>query len=239
MGKTIVPFLRTFYQNLTSMNLKFKMGMVALCSALMFTLSTGCDKDKDTDDDTENPSNPNNPNTPTNVLCDGNGTASFFPLVQQNEWKFKGSGSSNNIDTWKINGTESYNGNTYLQVNVTWNGGFSESTKYFRVAANNDVYQYSDYYGTGQEYLLVPAAPTLNQQWTFPVSSSVEGEAFRKVTAVNKSLSVGNCSYTGLVEIKEYRNASNLLTTYWYKKGLGMVRYNSLTNTDLQSVTLK
>ena len=43
---------------------------------------------------------------------------------------------------------------------------------------------------------------------------------------------------TGLMEIKEYSSATNVNTTYYYKKGLGIVRFNSLVNSDLRAVTL-
>lgn len=214
------------------MNFKFKVGMVALCSALMITLSTGCKKDEGTDD--------NNNGTPSgNTLCDGNGSASYLPLVQQNSWEWKQQGSGNNIHTWKVGGTETLGGKTYVKLNIVWDSGLTETTWYLRTGSDNTVYIYSALYGSGKEYTYMPASPALNQQWEYPVNGSYEGEAFRKVTSVNKSLTIGSCSYTGLVEVKEYRDASNVGTTYYYKKGLGLVRFNSLVNSDLRAVTLK
>lgn len=215
------------------MNFKLKLGMFALCSALMF--SAGCKKDE-----TENPSNPSNPSNPTvppvstNKLCDGNGTNAFMPIVQQNRWEWKQQGSGNVVHTWKLNGTQVIDSKTYQVMNVVWDSGFTETDWYFRVAADGTVYRYAN----STEYVYLPAAPTLNQQWTYPSVGAQAGQGFRKVTALNKTLSTSSCSYTGLMEIKEYSSATNVNTTYYYKKGLGIVRFNSLVNSDLRAVTL-
>lgn len=213
------------------MKFTIKLGVPALIMAI--ALSTGCKKD---DNSTDN--NTNNPTNPTvNQLCDGKGTNSYLPLVQQNSWEWKQQGSGNIVHKWKVNGTQTFNSVNYLKMNIVWDSGLTETERYFRAASNGDVYQYSTYYGAGQEFLYVPASPTLNQQWDYPVSGSSQGTGKRKVTSVNASITTSSCSYTGLVTIAEY-SGSSLITTYYYKKGLGLVRFNSLVNSDLRATSL-
>ena len=46
----------------------------------------------------------------------------------------------------------------------------------------------------------------------------------RKVTNLNASLSTASCTYTGLLEIQDLDDNQQTVRTYYYKKGLGLVK---------------
>ena len=103
------------------------------------------------------------------------------------------------------------------------------------------MYQYSTYYDSlGAEFTYLPATFTVGDQWEYPVVGSSPGQGYRKVISVDDSFSTLYCNnYTGLVEIGEYSSPNALFSTYWYKKGLGIVRWKTLINADLLDVSLK
>jgi hypothetical protein len=124
-----------------------------------------------------------------------------------------------------------FNSQSYFKVNQNLGSEY-----YFRTAANGDIMKYSE--SQGQEYLYVPASPTVNQEWNYPFNF----QSTRKVISVNATYTSSKCTYTGLLQIREYDSAGSGGSTYWYKKGLGMVRTDQIWSgqiyCDLIEVTL-
>lgn len=150
---------------------------------------------------------------PVNLVCDGKGTSTFYPLDSLNKWDYDYSigginQSSRPVPT--VIGSRTYGTTKYAEVKDRF------TSTYFRIdASNNNVYQYNDNNNT--EYLWIPGAPTLNQTW--PTSPNTS----RKVTNLSASITTVKCTYTGLLEISELDVNSALMAKVYYKKGLGMV----------------
>lgn len=205
------------------MKMTVKLGFIALATAVF--VAVGCKKDNGNDPNSPNP-NPTPTNPSTNTLCDGNSTNSYFPLVQQNYWEWR---QGNKVQKWTVNGTFENNSKTYTKLKMVWDSGLSETEGYFRVE-NGNIYRLTD----SGEFLYVPATPTLNQEWNYPVGFNGK----RKIMGLNESVTTGSCAYQGLLKIGEY-DGNSLINTYYYKKGLGIVRITTFGNMDLRVVTLK
>jgi len=173
---------------------------------------------------------------PASDLCTGNGKASYYPLKINNSWKYAYtiSGYSQPGPKLKMVRYDTISGVGYSviddQANVMYTGD-----RYMREDSAANIYNYNSSLST--EYLEVPASPTLNQSW-------VVGNGYtRKVTNLSASVSTGFCSYKGLLEISYYNSGGTLITKYYYKRGLGLVRSVSPSGFaiiySLSAVTLK
>lgn len=171
----------------------------------------------------------------TTQLCDGNGTQSYYPLKADNEWSYK-SVFENYTNT--VTDTQTRMG--YLYYEVTYKG-ISQGEIYLRTdPITNDVYKrvYKGSTNTFVDYLVTPGTPVLNQEWNYPVD--FEGLGKRKVTSLNATATQSGCTYTGLLEIKEYFGDGSLSQAFYYKKGLGLIKNgDSWGYTTLTSVILK
>ena len=93
------------------------------------------------------------------VICDGNGSLSFFPLDSGNSWNYKAAYTSTTPYVF-VGESSVYNGKTYRMVKDAH--GMMMNETYMRIdAATKNVYSYV----SGTEYLEVPANPYLNQKW--------------------------------------------------------------------------
>lgn len=208
--------------------MKNKITLVALAFGTLLISAVGCKKE------TKDPE--------TNQLCDGSTSTDLVPLTDQNHWEWKQDGGANVKHTWDISGTAVYGGKTYAKVAASYDNGSSVTQLYFRRDASGAVYQYSTYYDPqGAEFMYLPAGITVGDQWEYPVVSSAQGQGYRKVSGATEAFSTLYCNnYSDMVKIEEYSAAGNLYGTYWYKKGLGLVRWKvAVVNSDLMSVSLK
>lgn len=169
------------------------------------------------------------PACPVNTLCDGNSSSTFWPMALGNHWFLNGD-NQNDVEIDIID-TVTYNSNKYYEHEENLG-----ATYYLRPATNGDIMIYKSSDNT--EHLFIPASPTTNQEWNYPISFYTK----RKVINTNASLTTSSCSYSGLLQIQVY-TSSGPAATYYYKKGLGMVRTDQIWSgvifSDLSEVTLK
>lgn len=167
---------------------------------------------------------------PPSVICNGNGSASYWPLAAGNNWYLDGTGG-NDIDLTVASGVATHNSLTYFVVNENLGGSFE-----LRTAANGDIMRYNPSDNT--EYLYIPASPANNQSWTYPMDFS----ATRKVINTNASVTTSKCSYTGCLQIQHFDASGNPGVTDYYKKGVGMIRtdqiWAGIVISDLAIITL-
>lgn len=209
------------------MNLKSLTPTLAILALLV--CNTGCKKEAEPTDE-------------TNQLCDGTTSADWVPLTDQNHWEWKQDGSTMVKHTWDINGTAAFNGNTYVKIKLSYNNGDSQIDRYFRKDSSGDIYEYSTAYtAQGQDFLYLPVTPVVGLEMEYPVMGSSVGEGFRKVTSVNDAFSTLYCDgYSDVLKIEEYSASNQLYGTFWYKKGLGLLRWKiAVVNSDLMAVSLK
>ena len=190
-------------------------------------LLAGCKKEETTNTTNNN----NNTNTP-NKLCDGNGENSYFPLKAGNKWTYALKAGTT-IDDWTVGATKVFNSKTYFSV--PWNrDGALFGDQYFRTDANGDVYSYDE--TSAQEYLFIPANPTDGQTWPY-----LSGGSSREITATGVTQATTGCNYTGLIEVSSYNGTGTLISTYYFKKGLGKVydiKQSNSSTFELKSVVL-
>src|ERR1035437_6537880 len=113
------------------------------------------------------------PTPAANVICDGNGSGSYYPLVANNTWSYKDSYSNSFNNT--VGTTTTYGSFTYFTVNNSLGG-----TIYLRTATNGDIMAYSN---SNSDILYIPHAPTNNQTWACNQGLA----ATRKVVTTNAS----------------------------------------------------
>ena len=176
---------------------------------IMASQLTDCKKKEDDDDSTTTPP------PPVNTLCDGKGGSSWMPLDSTNTWEFDYNLSAG-YPILVAKGTSTHSGKTYRVIEDASNLMYTSDYEVREDASTHDLYKYSD--GSGQEYLEVPGSPSVNQVW--PINSGKS----RKITSVNATLSTSSCNYTGLLEMQELDASLTLVYTYYFKKGLGMVK---------------
>lgn len=193
---------------------------LALLALLVIAATmAGCKKEDDVN---------NNNNPPQyNALCDGDTTsASWLPLKIGNQWKYTGTGITKTVQAM-----DTISGVAYFRV---FNQEVNDWTRWYRVANNGDIY-YMD--SNNNEYLYVPAAPTVNQQWPYP--AGFFGTGSRVVESLTDSVKTASCTYYNCMRIQDYNSSGSKETKFYYKRGVGKVRQNSFSNYDLKEVTLK
>lgn len=200
--------------------MKRKLMTLILLAATAIILMPSCKKKTEETPEPETPAE-------TSVLCDGNGSGTYYPLALNNKWSYT-DGGANHFSNF-ISKTVTYGSNTYFIVSNSLGG-----TQYLRQAANGDIMTYNT--GTSSEVLYIPASPTVGQSWTYPM----EFAATRKVSNVNAALST-SCSYTDCLVIQTYNSGGMLAHSYYYKKGIGMLSTDEISigiNTRLNTVVL-
>lgn len=204
-----------------------KKKILLLVPLFMLGLLVSSCKKSDSNDDTKKP----DPVPVVNPLCDGNSSASYFPLVLQNTWTYYWVGQTI-TPKLIIKNTNVYNSKTYMYIDD--DSGFMTGDLYLREeSSTHDIYAYNS--STSSEYLYLPGSPTLNQLWNCPSGQ-------RKVTSISATYSTSSCSYSGLLEISRINNGTVINKSY-YKKGLGLVASLDqgmfATTYKLDAVTLK
>lgn len=162
-------------------------------------------------------------------LCLGNSTNNYFPLTNANFWQLDDI-NPNDYERYTISGTAVYNSITYNKIigsSIIGSWNF-----YLRKAANGDIYYYETTNST--EYLYIPASPTVNQSYPMYVS----GVGSRKVISTNATVTSPSCTYTGCLQIQDYNDIGSPITTWYYKKGVGLVCENSWIPSYLSQITL-
>ncbi|MCX6292207.1 MAG: hypothetical protein NT126_10650 [Bacteroidetes bacterium] len=172
---------------------------------------------------------PTPPPAPVSIICDGNGSGTYYPLVLNNTWHYT-DGSINSFSN-TVTGQATYGSYTYFKVDNTLGG-----TVYLRKAANGDIMIYNS--STSSELLFIPASPVNNQSWAFTMNFA----ATRKVINTSASLTTPSCSYTGCLEIQNLDAGNVVQSTFYFKKGIGMIRTDEIWSgkivTPLNALTL-
>lgn len=168
---------------------------------------------------------------PINVLCDGIPNQLYWPLQVNNEWTHKNLFNGSTIKS-TVTKKVTFNGREYLEAYYLQ--GTNGSYFYFRIAANNDIIRY--YPSSDKEYLEIPGSPTLNQEWTYIAGFSGPGK--RKIAETGVHVKTNACTYENCIAIKEYDGMGNLLATYYFKQGLGLVKYIFLGEGELINTRL-
>ena len=164
------------------------------------------------------------------VICTGNGQNSYFPMAQNNVWKYGGYSDTTSDYQITISGTQVFNSVTY---NKFAKDDYFSSLLYFyyRVDGSGNIHEYSDPYN--MEYLFIPANPTVNQKW------GITGDDTLKVASINATVTTPVCSYTGCLQIDRIDGGSGSVSVrYYFKKGFGMVRRWYFTDDNLVNMTL-
>ena len=204
---------------------------MALITSASVAIISSCKK-KDT--------TPSTPPAPANVLCDGNGSTSYYPLALNNSWTFTyyiATQSQSTSPNLVVTGTSSHNSLSYFKIDDQTAVMYGSTVELRQDAATHNIYYYDS--NSGSEFMYVPATPTLNQSWAYTNGGT------RKVTNLSSSISTGSCNYTGLIEITTYDSGSVLMDKEYFKKGAGMVHredpdsfFGGFDKYNLSSITL-
>ena len=166
---------------------------------------------------------------PENILCNGNGENNYIPLSIGNKWIYKEYGSPNSSN--EVIGDTTINSKKYFQLKLTQQS--TNSYNYLRITSNGDIYSY---YSDTLEYLFLPANPSINQViCTYPSNNPI---STRVVKAINETREIGGCIYSGVLKIQDYNQGGTAYTTYYYKKGLGLIESITWGSKQLTAVTL-
>lgn len=155
---------------------------------------------------------------PVNVLCDGNGSSSYFPMVLNDSWTYSYTISiqtQNVHPKLVVSGTASHNSKTYFTINDQTSAMYTNTLAFREDATTHNIYYYDS--NSSSEFMYIPASPTLNQTWAFSYSGT------RKATNLSASVTTAGCTYSGLLEISEYNSSGTLQKKEYFKKGIGMV----------------
>ncbi|MBI5541372.1 MAG: hypothetical protein HY951_15005 [Bacteroidia bacterium] len=169
------------------------------------------------------------PDIPENVLCNGNGQTNYFPLAIGNKWSYIENGSAESFE--EIIGTSTYNNKNYFNLKFTQQSTIHHL--FLRMAPNGDIYSY---YSDSLEFLFIPANPAIGQViCTYPIDTNISS---RVVMAINEKCEIGGCIYFGVLKIQDYNQGGTAYTTYYYKKGLGLVQAVNWGSRQLDDVVL-
>lgn len=169
------------------------------------------------------------PDIPENILCNGNGQSNYFPLAVGNKWSYIENGSAESYE--EIIGTATHNNKNYFNLKFT-----QQSTThniFLRMAPNGDIYSH---YADSLEFLFIPANPAVGQViCTYPIDTNI---STRVVMAINEKCEISGCVYFGVLKIQDYNQGGTAYTTYYYKKGLGLVQAVNWGSRQLDDVVL-
>lgn len=168
------------------------------------------------------------------VLCNGKGDTTYMPLVLNNQWTYKLSGGPTWDRVVTADSMVTFGSNTYFRLKA-YESPTGNSYTYFRADANSNIYEYK--VAEGQEYLAVPNNPTAGQ--VAAVYSGTGTVAQLKVVNASVQVATSACTYNGCVQMGEYDGGNALISSYYYKKGIGLVRVSYINFTDLKAVNLQ
>jgi hypothetical protein len=162
------------------------------------------------------------------VLCNGNGSASYFPLTLGNKWvyDFSITNSYTTCDTVTAASTVVYGGKTYFVCKLyctPCGGGYVNY--YFREdAATHDVYTWNG----STDVLYMPANPTVGQVLGVSTEIFTSGGNGRRVSSTTYTYTTPRCTYTNCVKIEIYNTSTGAVMSYGvYQKGIGPLRGGS------------
>jgi hypothetical protein len=190
----------------------------------MIAAFISCSKDDSSDNNSAN----------QNKICNGVTSNSIIPLKQGDAWTWTTLGFGSIIET--VVGKKTINSVEYFDVTHLETAFSQTNHHYYRVAANGDVYQNFSENQTN-EYLLIPANPTVGQNWQIQGAIYMDKRTVKSLTATVKT---SKCTYSNCIVIDE-SNTSNgsVISTLYYKKGIGLVKSTSTyINEELKEVTL-
>ena len=212
---------------------------------ISFSLLTSCEKDDTPSTPPENQQTVNNNgnnnqnNNSNSVLCDGNGSNSYFPLKVGNKWAWKAAMGNYRLKAEVIE-KKQINGNEYFKLDFKEFAGsmaFGGFTRYLR-EVNGSIYYAieSTDNNTGNnvwtDYLWIPATPQLNQNWeVLGLFNSTVATYRDHITSINITQTSSGCTYTGGVKVQTKKTDTNTgavtsLSYEIFKKGLGIINYN-------------
>lgn len=169
------------------------------------------------------------PDIPENILCNGNGQNNYLPLNIGNKWQYFEYGLANSSE--EIISDTILNEKKYYKVKNSQGNNYQFC--YLRMNSNGDIYSY---YSDSLEFLFIPANPAVGQVvCIYPTGNII---ASRVVLAVNETREVSGCVYFGTLKIQDYDFNGTANTTYYYKKGLGLVESENWGLKQLIDVTL-
>lgn len=202
---------------------KIVLPVMMLVASTVMTVS--CKKKKD-DDYTP-------PVTTPTLLCDGNGTSSYFPLSNGNKYVYgyKLKGNAKWDKNYTITKDTIIGGQTYKKLQ---NDSVKTIYELIRTdLANNNVYSYIS--ALSKEVILVPGTPAIDQV----IEVATPGNT-AKVTSVSAAFKTASCSYSGLLEITEFDSKGKAIAVFQYKQGVGRVHTAFVpTGGDTEDLQLK
>ena len=186
---------------------------------------------------------------PENLLCEGNGSGSYFPLAMGNYWKWEwpfNSGPSVSDITAEVIGTFDYMGNTYFELTYTGSNG-QYHFKYLREDTQGNlktlVYFIDSTGNYYEEHLVIPnSVLSTGDQWEFysVFDSNDFVDPVQRVQSINAALETDFCNYTGGLEIFTRNLAADpafpqsaILDYKIYKKGLGLINFEGNVLTEV------
>jgi hypothetical protein len=188
--------------------------MLAATSAVLIS---SCKKSKD--EVTPVPTPKPTPAPDLNILCDGNGSASYLPMQLDNAWTYgytiADSGQSISPELVVI-AASSHDSKIFFEIEDQSNSMYTGVLYYREDTFNHNIYYYDA--NSNAEFLYVPGTPTLDQSWPFAYTQT------RKVTGINVSIATSGCSYTGVIEISQFNSSNVLQKKEYFKKGIGMIQ---------------
>ena len=158
---------------------------------------------------------------PDTRLCDGTGhNINYYPLDSTDSWSY--SYTINNVHQGSVpvltnlghhrRAFDTINKYSMLIDPTTW---INTDTSFLREdTLSHNIYNYN--VAAAVEYLEVPAAPSLGDNW------SVGGVFTKKVTSLSTQITATDCWYTNLMEITVF-NGTTIIAKYYYKRGFGLV----------------
>ncbi|MDX2002668.1 MAG: hypothetical protein SFW35_09550 [Chitinophagales bacterium] len=174
----------------------------ALSVAIILVGLQGCQKDPE-------PSNELDPNMFNEMVCDGGGDNTWYPLAVGNSWRYDQYGSFNYV-TRNVEATVPFAGKLYYIVVEEQSG--DDFTVLLGEDSIGNIVQYSG----NTEYLYIPKQPVINKTW-------YNGGDSLKVVAVDTTLDNRYCSYTNVLAIEQRDAGNTLKSTRYYVKGIGQV----------------
>jgi len=186
---------------------------IAILFTIVFsTVYYGCKKDATSDPQPIVPTV-----VPDNTICDGNLKSTFYPIDSFTRWtyNYKLAGVTQSSVPFIISVDSATFGSFKYAMLVDTTSLLDTTVTYLRQDTTTfDILNYN--VGTSQDYLEVPASPTIGQYWSIP------GSLTKKVTNLSADLHTDHCWYTNLLEISVFRG-NTVIFKYYYKRGFGLV----------------
>lgn len=167
------------------------------------------------------------------ILCFGDGSNKYFPLTKNNNWHYNVGTTTDSLsitveDTIHI-GNLVYTKVKYYEIPT------GATYRYFRIDVYGNVMEY--FYNYSQEYMAISIDPIVGQIFATYLSSSYVWKL--KVISINATVTTAACTYTNCLQLGDYTQNDLLIKSYYYVKGIGMVKEDDGTLSKILSdVTL-